>query len=106
MLLYVPAYSILAGASLAKAAWADITLQALVQGLLTTLISYLFYGRAVSLLGASGGAAFAALCPALTALMAIPILGEWPTAIDCMAISMISVGVYTVSGGPLSRRRV
>ena len=71
------------------------------QGLLTAVISYVLYGRAISILGASSGAAFAALCPAMTALMAIPILGEWPSAIDWMAIILISIGVYAVSGGPL-----
>jgi drug/metabolite transporter (DMT)-like permease len=64
-----------------------------------------FYGRAVSILGASSGAAFAALSPAMTAVLAIPILGEWPTPMDWIAISGISVGVYVVSGGPLLQRR-
>jgi drug/metabolite transporter (DMT)-like permease len=41
----------------------------------------------------------------MTALMAIPILGEWPSAIDWMAIVLISIGVYIVSGGPLPERR-
>jgi drug/metabolite transporter (DMT)-like permease len=49
------------------------------------------------------GAAFAALCPAMTALLGIPILGEWPKPIDWMAISLISAGVYIVSGAPLPR---
>ena len=31
----------------------------------------------------------------------IPILAEWPAAIDWTAIILISVGVYFVSGGPL-----
>jgi drug/metabolite transporter (DMT)-like permease len=105
LLLYVPAYLFIAGASLANAAWTDVALQALVQGLLTAIISYLLYGRAVSILGASSGAAFAALCPALTALMAMPVLGEWPSATDWAAIVSISAGVYIVSGGPLPRRR-
>ena len=60
------------------------------------------YGRAVSILEASGGAAFPALCPAMTAVLAIPILGEWPTAIDWIAIILISAGVYVVSGGPVA----
>jgi drug/metabolite transporter (DMT)-like permease len=101
LLLYVPAYAIIAGPSLAQAAWSDIALQALAQGVLTAIVSYLLYGRAVGILGASGGAVFAALSPAMTALMAIPILGEWPKAIDWMAIVLISAGVYVVSGGPL-----
>ncbi len=64
-------------------------------------MSYIVYGLAVSILGASSGAAFAASCPAMTAMMAIPILGEWPSAIDWIAIALISIGVF-VSGGPLA----
>jgi len=101
LLLYVPVYSFVAGAGLIKAPWADIALQVIVQGLLTNIISYFLYGRAVSILGASSGAALAALCPVMTALLAIPILAEWPTAKDWMGIIAISVGVYVVSGGPL-----
>jgi len=100
-LLYLPPYVYVAGASLFEASLSAIALQALVQGLLTAVISYVLYGRAISILGASSGAAIEALCPAMTALMAIPILGEWPSAIDWMAIILISIGVYAVSGGPL-----
>jgi drug/metabolite transporter (DMT)-like permease len=102
--LYMPAYLLMTGTSLAAAPWGDIALQAFVQGILTAIVSLIFYGRAVSILGASSGAAFAALSPAMTALMAIPILGEWPSAMDWLAIAAISVGVYVVSGGPLPRR--
>jgi drug/metabolite transporter (DMT)-like permease len=105
LVLYLPVYAVIAGASLFKAPLADIALQAFVQGFLTAVISLLLYGRAVSILGASGGAAFPALCPAMTAVLAIPILGEWPTAIDWTAIILISAGVYVVSGGPLPGRR-
>ncbi len=101
LFLYLPCYAAVAGASLFKAAPSDIALQAFVQGVLTAVISLLLYGRAVGILGASSGAAFAALCPAMTALLAIPLLGEWPTAIDWIAIIVISLGVYFVSGGPL-----
>lgn len=105
LVLYVPVYWMIGETSLAKAAWADIALQTFVQGVLTAIVSYLLYGRAVSILGASSGAAFAALSPAMTALMAIPILGEWPATIDWVAIASISVGVYIVSGGPLPKPR-
>ena len=101
LFLYMPVYFAVEGASLAKAPWGDLALQAIVQGLLTAIVSLVFYGRAVSILGASSGAAFAALSPAMTAVMAIPILGEWPTAMDWIAIAGISAGVYVVSGGPL-----
>jgi drug/metabolite transporter (DMT)-like permease len=102
---YVPLYAFVTGASLTHAPWRDVALQGVVQGLLTAVISLLLYGRAVSILGASSGAAFAALCPAMTALFAIPVLGEWPTTIDWIAIAVISVGVYFVSRGPLPMQR-
>jgi len=104
LLLYLPPYAYLAGASVLEAPLSAIALQAVVQGLLTAVISYLLYGSAVSILGASSGAAFAALCPAMTALMAVPVLGEWPSPIDWIAIVVISIGVYIVSGGPVPGR--
>lgn len=105
MIIYIPPYAMVAGAGIFDAPPSAVALQALVQGLLTAVISYIVYGRAVSILGASSGAAFAASCPAMTALMAIPILGEWPTTMDWVAIISISAGVYVVSGGPLPSRR-
>lgn len=100
LVVYLPAYASIAGTSLLKAPLLDIVLQAIVQGLLTAIVALLLYGRVVGILGASSGAAFVALTPAMTAVMAIPILDEWPSAIDWTAIVLISVGVYVVSGGP------
>jgi drug/metabolite transporter (DMT)-like permease len=105
LVLYLPVYAVFAGASLFKAPLTDIALQAFIQGFLAAIIALVLYGRAVSILGASGGAAFPALCPAMIAVLAIPVLGEWPTAIDWIAIILISAGVYVVSGGPLPGRR-
>jgi len=98
--LYLPAYALVAGTSVLNAPPFDIALQAIVQGVLTAIVALLLYGRMVSLLGATGGAAFVALTPATTGLMGIPVLGEWPSAIDWVAIALISIGVYAVSGGP------
>jgi len=103
LVLYLPVYAYYAGASVLKAPLFDIGLQAFVQGLLTAIVALLLYGRMVSLLGATGGAAFVALTPVVTGLMAIPVLGEWPMTTDWIAIVLISGGVYVVSGGPLPR---
>ena len=89
-----------AGTSVLRAPLFDILLQAVVQGLLTAVVALLLYGRMVSLLGATSGAAFVALTPVMTALMGIPVLGEWPPVTDWVAIALISLGVYRVSGGP------
>jgi hypothetical protein len=40
----------------------------------------------------------------MTALLGIPILGEWPNATEWIAIISISAGVYVVSGGQLPHR--
>ena len=100
LLLYLPVYACFAGTSVLKAPISDIGLQAVVQGLLTAIVASLLYGRMVSLLGATRGAAFVALTPVVTGLMAIPVLGEWPAATDWVAVVLISAGVYVVSGGP------
>jgi drug/metabolite transporter (DMT)-like permease len=102
--LYLPIYGGIAGTSVFKAPLFDIALQVIVQGFLTAIVALLLYGRMVSLLGATSAAAFVALTPVMTGLMGIPVLGEWPTAIDWVAIALISIGVYVVSGGPLPRR--
>jgi drug/metabolite transporter (DMT)-like permease len=99
LIIYVPVYAYISGTSLFNAPWRDVALQALIQGLLTPIVSYWLYGRAVSILGASNGSAFAALSPAMTALVSIPLLGEWPAAGDWIAILLISGGVFIASGG-------
>lgn len=103
-LMYLPIYLALMGTHLAQIPFADVVLQAIFQGLLVTIVSLVLYGRAIALLGASGGAAFGALVPALSALIAIPLLGEWPGRFDWIGIGLISAGVYLASGGPTSRR--
>jgi len=45
-----------------------------------------------------------ALVPALSALLAIPLLDEWPNETDWVGIVLISAGVYLTSGGPLPSR--
>ena len=104
LIIYVPVYAIISGTSLFNAPWRDLALQAFVHGFLVAVISFLFIGRAVSILGASNGSAFAALAPAITAILAIPILGEWPATSDWIAMLLISGGVYTASGGLLPAR--
>ena len=101
LMIYLPIYLALHGTCLAQLPLAEITVQAIFQGVLVTIVSLLLYGRAVAILGASGGAAFGALVPAL---LAIPLLGEWPNETDWVGILLISAGVYLTSGGPLPSR--
>ena len=101
LVIYLPIYLALHGTRLAEIPLPDLAIQAIFQGVLVTIVSLLLYGRSIAILGASGGAAFGALVPALTALFAIPLLGEWPNDTDWVGIALVSVGVYLASGGPL-----
>jgi drug/metabolite transporter (DMT)-like permease len=103
LVLYMPIYLALYGFRLALLPLPDIAVQATFQGILVTIIGVVLYGRAVAILGASAGAAFGALVPALSALFAIPLLGERPDQTDWVCITLISVGVYLASGARLPR---
>src|SRR4029077_21098410 len=61
LITYVPAYATIYGTGLFNAPWRDVALQAFVHGVLVAVISFVCIGRAVSILGASNGSAFAAL---------------------------------------------
>src|SRR4029077_6868402 len=78
LITYVPAYAIISGTNLFNAPWRDVALQAFVQGFLTPVISFWLYGRAVSILGASNGSAFAALSPVMTTPFALPLFPATP----------------------------
>ena len=106
LLLYLPVYLIFFENRLFRVPTSDLVFQALYQGVLTAAISLALYGRAIHLLGASNAAAFVALGPIMAALMAIPVLGEWPSRSASVAILIIATGVYLVSGGPLPAARL
>ncbi len=105
LVIYLPIYLASHGVRLSLIPLAVLLAQAIFQGVVVTIVSLVLYARAVSILGASGGSAFGALVPALSALLAIPLLGEWPNQTDWSGIVLISVGVYLASGGPLLRRQ-
>ena len=104
LVTYGPVYLLIHGFRLAEVPLAELAVQVMFQGIVVTVIALVLYGRAVDILGASGGSAFGALVPALSAMLAIPLLGEWPSDTDWSAIALISGGVYLASGGPLRRR--
>jgi drug/metabolite transporter (DMT)-like permease len=105
LVIYLPIYFAVAGTRLAAIPLADFVVQAIFQGVFVTIVSIVLYGRAVIILGTCRGAAFGALVPALSALLAIPLLGEWPSETDWLGIVLISAGVYLASGAPLPSRK-
>jgi drug/metabolite transporter (DMT)-like permease len=95
--LYAPVYLLWLDSHLAQAPLFDIAVQ-LVQSVASGLLSMAAYGFAVRRLGAAPAAAFAALTPALTALLAVPLLGEWPEPVTWAGILAVSLGVALANG--------
>lgn len=95
---FLPLYLSMPDHSLLEAPLMDIAIQAVYQGLIATVLALYLYGQCISMLGASRGASFGALVPPLSALFAIPMLGEWPSSTDWIAILVVSVGVLLASG--------
>lgn len=101
VVIYLPIYLAMYGLRLAQLPVGELALQTVFQGILVTIVSLVFYGRSLEILGAASGAAFGALVPALSALFAILLLDEWPSATDWVGVILVSLGVYLASGGPL-----
>lgn len=98
MVVYLPIYVLFLPHGLQDAPWISIFGQTVYQGVVVSLISLVAYARAVSILGASLGASFASLVPVLAMLLAIPLLGETPSPMDIVGISIITIGVFLASG--------
>jgi drug/metabolite transporter (DMT)-like permease len=56
------------------------------------------FSRAIALLGVSRAVLFPAIVPALAVLLGIPLLGEWPTAIQIAGLCLVSAGLMTAIG--------
>jgi drug/metabolite transporter (DMT)-like permease len=76
----------------------EIALQALIQGVLSGVVATILFAFAILRLGPSRAAAFAALLPALVAILAIPVLGEVPDSVAVIGIVATSFGVALASG--------
>jgi drug/metabolite transporter (DMT)-like permease len=98
MALYVPGYAWLAGDGIVAAPWRDLVIQGVFQGVLSAVVALLFYTRAVAILGAARGAVFAALVPAFSLLVAIPLLRETPTGLQLVGVAIVTVGMVLALG--------
>jgi drug/metabolite transporter (DMT)-like permease len=76
----------------------EIAVQALMQGVLSGIVATILFAIAILRLGPSRAAAFAALLPAFVAILAIPVLGEFPDALAVIGIVAASFGVAFASG--------
>ena len=97
-IVYLPVYMLFLPHRIVDAPLGSVISQTIYQGIFVSIISLFAYARAVAILGASLGASFASLVPALAMLTAIPLLGEWPRTGDYLGIAAITFGVFLSSG--------
>jgi drug/metabolite transporter (DMT)-like permease len=101
LIIYLPIYFVFFGPTLQTLPLEEVIFAGIYQGILTSIVSLIAYNQAISRLGAARGAAFASLVPVLSAMMAVPLLGEMPTGIQWTAIACVSIGVYLASGAKM-----
>ena len=95
--LYLPVYVLWLPKQLAAAPLSMIVLQSLFQGIVATILAMLAFLKAVSILGAERAAAFLALVPIVTGLLAVPLLGEALTAWLMGGLVFVSLGSFIAS---------
>jgi drug/metabolite transporter (DMT)-like permease len=98
LILYLPPYLVLAGGHALALPLAESAFHGFYQGVMTSVVSLIAYMRGIALLGPARGSAFSALVPVLAAVLAIPLLGEWPTPMTWVAVTLTAAGVVLASG--------
>ena len=76
-----------------RASAAHIALQLVIQGAVAGAVNLVLFVKTVELLGPARAALFGALVPALSVLTAIPILGEFPNAMQWTGLVVITLGL-------------
>ena len=92
-IVYLPLYLGLSLSNLASASAGELVFQSIYQGIMMSVVALFAFNRAVVLLGPRAAAVIVALVPVTTTLLAIPVLGEWPSWPSAAAIFVIAMGV-------------
>ncbi len=92
-LAYVPVYAVLGGAHVLAAPAGEVIFQALYQGVGVAIVALVLYAFAIRVLGAAFASLFMPLVPVFGVLLAIPGLGEVPTAVQVAGMLAVSAGM-------------
>ncbi len=98
-LVVVPGYLTFHGLSRVLTLPVDALLaQGIAQGLIQGVLTLLAYSKAVSILGVSRAVLFPAIVPAISILIGIPVVGEWPDGIQITGLCLVTVGLFAAVG--------
>ena len=95
--IYLPVYALWLPKQLAEAPLSMIAIQCFFQGVVATILAMLSYLKAVSILGTERAAAFLALVPIVTGLVAVPLLDETLTIWLLCGLIFVSLGSFIAS---------
>lgn len=98
VIILVPVYLYKGSTGFDTAPWSTLIMQFALQGIISGVIALSAYSGAVTRLGTSRTAAFAALVPVIATLLGIPLLGEIPDAGTIVWGLIICLGVVLASG--------
>lgn len=90
--IYLPPYFILGISQFALASPSELILQVVYQGVLMSGVAIVVFNRAVTILGPSAATSIVALVPVMATILAAPILGEIPSALEAIAIGLVVAG--------------
>ena len=90
---YLPIYLVARSSHLLTLPLKELIVQALFQGTLVGTVSVILYTRVVQALGPNAAALSAAFVPALTTVLAIPMLGETPSVAAILGVLLVTLGI-------------
>ena len=95
---YAPVYLLVLPKTIHVAPWSEIVLQGAYQGLGPSVVAVLLFATAIRSVGPSTTAAMMAMVPGMTALFAIPLLGEWPSLTAWGGLALTTAGIVLAAG--------
>lgn len=98
-LVVLPAYFAYRGMDRLMSLPADALLaQGISQGLVQGVLTLLAYSKAIAILGVSRAVLFPAIVPAISILIGIPLVGEWPDTMQIAGVCLVTVGIFAAVG--------
>ncbi|MAH83200.1 MAG: hypothetical protein CBB68_02405 [Rhodospirillaceae bacterium TMED8] len=88
-----PIYLAVLPSALREAQWQEIVLQGIYQGFGPSFVGVFLFTTAIRVIGTASTAAVMALVPAMAALIAIPVLNEWPSSFVWVGIAVVTAGI-------------
>jgi drug/metabolite transporter (DMT)-like permease len=98
-LVVLPVYFVYRGAGRLSALPLDaLVVQGLAQGFAQGVITILAYTKAIAILGVSRAVLFPAVVPAISIVIGVPIVGEWPDEVQVAGLVVVTLGILTAVG--------